>query len=129
MLVSIEEAVVAGGVGNVRPIRATPEKTPLPERVDLVFLCNVYHHLPDQDAFFRRLGGQLAPNARVAIVQALPGGIAARLFGHVTPPGRIRSDMEAAGYRLEASHDLLAGKARQSFQVFVRSEAGPLSST
>jgi trans-aconitate methyltransferase len=94
----------------------------LPERIDLAFLCNVYHHLPDQRAYFSRLAPQLAPGARVAIVEALPGGLAARLFGHVTPPERIREDMEAAGYRLDIASDLLADRARQSFQVFSRAD-------
>jgi predicted methyltransferase len=124
MLVSVEEAAAQAGLANIRPIRADPGGPALPERVDLAFLCNVYHHLPDQRAYFARLANQLAPGARVAIVEALPGGFAARLFGHVTPPTQIREQMEAAGYRLKAAPDLLGGKARQSFHVFVRADAG-----
>ena len=120
MLDGVEEAARQAGLANVRPIRTNSDGPTLPERVDLAFLCNVYHHLPDQSAYFMRLATQLAPGARVAIVEALPGGLAARLFGHVTPPERIRDQMHAAGYQLRASPDLLAGQARQSFQVFTR---------
>jgi arsenite methyltransferase len=123
MLDSIEEAAAKSGLANIRPVLADPGGPTLPERVDLAFLCNVYHHLPDQLAWFASLAGLLAPGARVAIVEALPGGLAARLFGHLTPPAQIREQMEAAGYRLKAAPDLLAGKARQSFHVFVRADA------
>ena len=129
MLGSVEEAATRAGLANVRPIRADPAGPTLPERVDLAFLCNVYHHLPDQRPWLARLSGQLAPGARVAIVEAVPGGLAARLFGHVTSPETIRQDMQAAGYEIRSSSDLLSGKARQSFQVFVRADGTPPSSS
>ena len=123
MLDSVEEAATRAGLSNIRPIRAEAGGPSLPERVDLAFLCNVYHHLPDQRGYFAALASQLAPGARVGIVEAVPGGLAARLFGHVTPPAQIREQMEAAGYRLQKAPDLLAGKARQSFHIFVREDA------
>ncbi|MBI3747910.1 MAG: class I SAM-dependent methyltransferase [Chloroflexi bacterium] len=123
MLDAIEEAAARAGLANIRPIRADGGALALSERVDLAFLCNVYHHLPDQRGYFARLAAQLAPGGRVAIVEAMPGGRMARLFGHVTPPGRIREDMQAAGYRLESAPDFLVDRVRQSFQVFTRSEA------
>ncbi|MGZ8515287.1 MAG: class I SAM-dependent methyltransferase [Candidatus Limnocylindrales bacterium] len=122
MLDAVEETAAQAGLANIRPIRAEAAGPTLPERVDLAFLCNVYHHLPDQRAYFARLAPHLAPGARVAIVEALPGGLAARLFGHVTPPDQIRDQMQAAGYRRTGAPDLLAEKAQQSFQVFVRAE-------
>ena len=123
MLDSVELAAARTGLANIRPIRGEAAGPFLPERVDLAFLCNVFHHLPDQRTYFTALESHLAPGARVAIVEALPGGLAARLFGHVTPPDQIRDKMEAAGYRLENAPDLLTGKARQSFHVFVRAQA------
>lgn len=126
MLEAVVEAAARAGLANVRPIRADDEAVTLPERIDLAFLCNVYHHLPDQRAYFSSFAGQLAPRGRVAIVEAMPGGVMARLFGHVTAPDRIRADMEAAGYRLDLAPDVIAPKVRQSFQVFVRSESSAL---
>ena len=122
MLDSVAEAAAREGLANIRPIRANAASPTLPERIDLAFLCNVFHHLPDQRAYFAGLADQLAPDARVAIVEALPGGLAARLFGHVTPPAQVRERMESAGYTLAAASDLLAGKAHQSFHVFVRAD-------
>jgi predicted methyltransferase len=123
MLDLIEESTAGAGLANVRPIRAHPDGPALPERIDLAFLCNVYHHLPDQRAYFTRLANQLAPGGRVAIIEGLPRGLAARLFGHVTPPERIQADLRAAGFELKDASTLLTGQARQSFQVFVRTSA------
>jgi ubiquinone/menaquinone biosynthesis C-methylase UbiE len=121
MLDSVEDAAARAGVANIRPIRADVGGPVLPERVDLVFLSNAYHHLTDHVQYFEWLTRQLAPGARVAILEASSNGLMARLFGHATPPAQIREELERAGYRRVANHDLLAG---QSFQVFARAEPG-----
>ena len=123
MLDAVEEAAARAGLANIRPIRADGVGPTLPERIDLAFLCNVYHHLPDQRTYFAGFAGQLAPGGRVAILEAMPGGLMARLIGHVTPPERIRQDMEAAGYRLTGAPDFLVDRVRQSFQLFARAES------
>lgn len=122
MLDAVQEAAVRAGLANIRPIRTAGDVPALPELVDLAFLCNVYHHLTDQRDYFAAFAAQLVPGGRVAVVEAMPGGLIARLFGHVTPPGQISEDMQAAGYRLESAPDFLFEKVRQSFQVFARSE-------
>ncbi|HEX5148646.1 MAG TPA: methyltransferase domain-containing protein [Candidatus Limnocylindrales bacterium] len=121
MLFSVDEVARYAGLANVRPTHAEPDGPDLPEPVDLFFLCNAYHHIPDQRHYFERLSQQLAPAGRVAIVESLADGWMARLFGHATAPERIRRDMEAAGYRLHADYPLLDG---QSYQVFRRAVAG-----
>jgi ubiquinone/menaquinone biosynthesis C-methylase UbiE len=126
MLASVEDAAERAGLSNVRSILGGDDGPNLPERVDLAFLCNVYHHLPNQRAYFAQLAPWLAPGARIAIIEAMPGGLMARLFGHVTPPERIRDDLRAVGYRLDASSDLLEPRVRQSFQLFAA--ADPASS-
>jgi ubiquinone/menaquinone biosynthesis C-methylase UbiE len=124
MLDSVEEAAAHAGLANIRLILADAGGPRLPERVDLAFMCNVYHHLPEQPAYFAALADQLTPRGRVAIVEAMTGGLAARLFGHGTPVHQVRDQMLAAGYRLESAPDLLAARAHQSFQIFVRAADG-----
>jgi arsenite methyltransferase len=105
------------GLANVVAVRADPDDPGLPEPVDLGFLVNAYHHLPDRQAWFARLAGQVKPGGRVAVVEARPSAGLLRVFGHATPPGTIRSEVEAAGWAVVAEHAFLP---RQSFLVFER---------
>jgi predicted methyltransferase len=102
------------GIGNLRTTHPGPTDAGLPESVDLVFLSHVYHHLPDQVGYFARLTRNLKAGGRVAIVEGRRQGWA-RIFGHATEPEIVRREMEAAGYRLVSSHDIVP---RESFQIF-----------
>ena len=51
----------------------------------------------------------------MAIIELAGKGWFDRWFGHFTPSEAIRSEMEAAGYRLEHNFDFLP---RQHFLVF-----------
>lgn len=105
------------GLANLEPLHARPDDPGLPDAsVDLVFVSNTYHHLPERVAYFRRLLDDLAPNGRVAIVELDGRGSGlARLFGHFTSADAIEREMAEAGYERLARHELLE---RQSFQVF-----------
>lgn len=80
--------------------------------VDLVFLANVFHHLPEPDVYFANARGILRPGGRVAIVETDRDGL---LRGHSTPPEVIEREMTEAGYALVERHAFLEW---QSFQVF-----------
>lgn len=111
----------ADGLGNVTVITATPEDPGIPEPVDLCFLSNAYHHIPDRPAYFARLARHLKPEGRLAIVEARPSGVLG-VLGHATPPETIRSEVEGAGYTLAAEPDFLP---RQGFLIFRRRAPRP----
>ncbi len=50
---------------------------------------------------------------------AVKAGLFVRLFGHFTPSSVIRSELEAAGYKLSDEYSFLP---QQSFLVFARAE-------
>jgi len=102
----------------IEPARDDPS---LPVAVDIIFLSNVYHHLADQPAYFRRAARYLEYGGRVAIVETRPIGWLTRIFGHATDPETIKAEMVAAGYELVESPDFLR---LQSFLVF-RPSANP----
>ena len=81
--------------------------------VDLIFLSNVFHHLPDQVQYFRNARATLRSGGRIAVIEVSKDSFPS---GHATPPDEIRSKFEAAGYRLAQRHEFLE---RQSFQIFV----------
>lgn len=120
MIELVEELAQENGATNVTTILATPDDPGLPDgEIDLVFTSNTYHHIEDQPAYFARLKKDLAPNARVAILDLRPDASwFVRWFGHSTEAEQIRSEMEKAGYRLQDEQDFIE---RQNFLIFVPS--------
>jgi predicted methyltransferase len=114
MLAGLAALASRPGLANVVVVKAAPEDPGLRETVDLAFLANAYHHLPDRRAYLARIAHHLEPSGRVAIIEVRPAGLR-RLLGHATSPETIRSELEAAGYTMVADLDFLA---RQSFLVF-----------
>lgn len=79
-----------------------------PGSVDVVFLCNAYHHLRNRVDYFKTASSGLKKNGRVVIVdfykKEMPVG---------PPPGHnvsrkvVLEEMEAAGYKLLDEKDFL----------------------
>jgi arsenite methyltransferase len=115
----IFKEMVARGTPNVRPVRAEPHDPKLPEPVDLVFSCNVYHDLQDRIDYFRSLASSLRPGGRVAILDFHPRGFFSGMFGHRIAKEEVRYEMEAAGYQLLNDDDVVDS---QHFQIFTKAE-------
>jgi SAM-dependent methyltransferase len=56
------------GLANLVAVQGTAADPRLPEPVDVVFVCNVYHHIDDRPAFFGRIADALAPGGRLVLV-------------------------------------------------------------
>jgi len=106
------------GLANVRPVLAADDDARLPERVDLVFTSNTYHHLENRVAYFSALRERsLAPGGRIAIIEYRP-----EVTSHATARKTIEQELTAAGFRLQKSFDYLE---RQHFLVFTEGVANP----
>lgn len=105
------------GINNVVTVLADDE-IGLPEKsVDLVFMRNVVHHLPEPATYFADLKRFLKPDSRVAIIDYKKGGgfSFTQLFGHYIEEAVLLDEMERAGYDLMARFDFLP---EQSFNIF-----------
>jgi ubiquinone/menaquinone biosynthesis C-methylase UbiE len=112
----VEQQAATLGMRQVEAILAATDDPRLPQAVDLVFVCNTYHHLSNRTDYFRRVRQALRPGGRLAIVEfTREGNWFVRTFGHSTGAETIRAELEAAGYRLAEQHDFLD---QQSFLVF-----------
>ena len=123
LLAAISEQARENGLA-IDTVQAADSRLQLPSPVDLVFLSNVYHHLPEQTRYFADVRSQLVPGGRVAILESRPDGLFARWFGHTTDPAVIRRVMGEAGYDLVASHDFVD---HRSFQIFRLSPQEPMT--
>lgn len=109
----------AAGDARVEVVEGALDDPRLPDgAIDLVFLSSVYHHVEDRVAYFARLRADLAPGARVAIVEPRASWASWWLLlppGHGVAVPAMRAEMAQAGYRPVASHDFLPA---HSFEVF-----------
>ncbi len=112
MLSYLAERVRDEQRANVEVVEAVPDDSRLPAAsVDLIFLCNTYHHLSDRVPYFDALRARLRPGGRVAIVEYRSGN-------HGTSPDLIRGELTRAGYAEVKEETFLS---EQSFLIFTPS--------
>jgi len=95
------------GLQNVTSIAGAPDDPRLPEKVDLIIMVDVYHHIGHRMRYFRKLQASLKPGGRVAIIDFKmdsPDGPpkAARIA-----PDRVKAELGNAGYALVQEHSFL----------------------
>jgi SAM-dependent methyltransferase len=103
------------GLKNIVAIQAGPDRTNLPEPVDVVLVVDTYHHIPGRVGYFAALKKLMKPGARLAIVD----------FKKDSPEGpppefrftaeEITAELGKAGFSLQTRHDFLP---RQLFLVY-----------
>jgi ubiquinone/menaquinone biosynthesis C-methylase UbiE len=106
------------GLDNVAFVLAKKGDMALPEgSLDLVFLRNVFHHLPEPGKYFGDLKRSLKPKGKVAIIEhkKKAGFSFVALFKHYTPSEDIVTRLEDAGYFPVESFDFLP---EQTFNMF-----------
>ena len=114
----IRDSAKEKGLDNVETVLVTEDNLTLPERsLDLVFMRNVCHHLPNRVEYFRKLRRLLKPEGRIAIIEYRSSGHFSfrKMFGHYVPQEIIIKEMNEAGYRLKEDLDFLP---EQSFTIF-----------
>ena len=105
------------GLHNIVPVLASLDDPHFPpERLNLVFIADTYHHLENRVEYMRRLARCLAPGGRVVLIDYKPGALE-----HGPPPehklaaGVMEHELQLAGYVRVESFDLLP---EQDFQVW-----------
>lgn len=100
-------------------ILARPDSPKLPaDSTNLIFLCNVYHHLEDRAAYFSNVKSALKAGGRVAIVDFYHderSGNVGFPKKHLVPRETVLDEMTKAGYKLVKEHSFLP---RQYFLEF-----------
>jgi arsenite methyltransferase len=105
------------GLDNIHMILASRESPNLPEKIDLIFLRNVYHHISNRVEYFTKLKESLRPDGRIAIVEHNRGGRFSfhRIFERRVTRETVVEEMTKAGYSILENIDFLSD---QSFTIF-----------
>jgi predicted methyltransferase len=115
MVKHLEQRARREGLPNLKAVASTPSDARVPQEADLVLFVDVYHHIADREAYFKRLAASLKRDGRVAIIDF-------RLDSPQGPPKRarvapenVKAELTKAGYALAAEHSFLP---YQYFLVF-----------
>jgi cyclopropane fatty-acyl-phospholipid synthase-like methyltransferase len=113
----IRKNTVEKELDNVHVILSDKESPALPEKIDLIFLRNVYHHISNRVEYFTKLKESLKPDGRIAIVEHNRGGRFSlrRIFERRVIRETVVEEMTKAGYNMSEVMDFLPD---QSFTVF-----------
>jgi len=87
-------------LSNLVSILGEPDDPKIPERADLVFICDTYHHIRDRGDYFENLKQYIQTEGRLVVVDFklgdLPVGPPDK---HKLAPDVVREELTGAGYR------------------------------
>lgn len=115
-----QRAAREGLTPRLSGVLGTADDPRIPEPVDLIFICNTYHHIERRPEYFRRLADRLRPGGRIVVVDFKAGEIpVGPPEAQRVPPPQLRRELESAGYREVAldtttlPHQYIASYARR----------------
>ncbi|HEY3131434.1 MAG TPA: class I SAM-dependent methyltransferase [Acidobacteriota bacterium] len=85
-------------ITNVRTVLAATNDPKLPEKVDLIFLCDTVHHIANPDRYVSKLPSYLKRGGRIAVIdfrEHWPAGHESMSF----TPEQLQGWMNAAGMK------------------------------
>lgn len=118
VLQELRDEVRERGYTNITVVRGEFDDPLLPDgEIDLVFVCNTYHHIDGQTAYFDRLRTDLEPEGRVALLEVTDDPLVKLVVpsGHWTRVEVMRQEMGSAHYRRLEGFEYLP---LQSFEIF-----------
>ncbi len=96
----IEDAKKLGLTNYTAKVVKTDDPELVPGSVDVIFLCNTYHHISDRVEYFQRALKGLKPNGRVISVDFYKNIDFGPPRDHKIAKEVVLSEMKKAGYKL-----------------------------
>ncbi|OGA14458.1 MAG: hypothetical protein A3H32_17920 [Betaproteobacteria bacterium RIFCSPLOWO2_02_FULL_63_19] len=115
MVKYLAERAKRDGMQNVIAVQGAPDDARLPAKADLVLMVDVFHHIADRGAYFRKLRNALKPGGRLAIIDYTKDApMGPPVSERITPDG-VKAELRAAGYAPVKEHEFLP---HQYFLIF-----------
>jgi ubiquinone/menaquinone biosynthesis C-methylase UbiE len=108
LLAIVKEKATATSISNIETIVAGASDPKVPEPVDLLFVCDTMHHLPNQAEYVKQFAKLLKPGGRVAVIDFKEGNWPAGHESFKVTPAQVDEWMQAAGLTRAAAHEFLA---------------------
>jgi SAM-dependent methyltransferase len=119
MVKYLAERAQREGRKNLIAVAAKPDDPRLPDKIDLLLLVDVYHHIDGRERYLRRLRPALKPGGRIAIIDFRLDSAEGPPRQARIAPQQVKAELAKAGYALYEEHGFLP---RQYFLVFQAAE-------
>ena len=117
MVKYLAERAKRDGLSNLSAIAGAADDARLPDKVDLVLLVDVYHHIQQRESYFRRLAQALKPGGRVVIIDFNAKSKIGPPPAQRIAPKSVAAEMVIAGYRLVGEQHFLPNQYFLSFEM------------
>lgn len=117
LLAIVKEKAAGVSVANIETIVAGATDPKVPEPVDLLFICDTMHHLPNQAEYVKQFAKLLKPGGRVAVIDFKEGNWPAGHESFKITPAQVDEWMQAAGLTRAAAHEFLATNFFNVYQL------------
>lgn len=126
----VEAKAKKAGVENITFVKAAQRSSNLaPESLDLVFMCDVFHHVEYPRTYLASLYAALEPGGRMAVIDyvAEEGKSERWVLDHVrASPAEFRAEFEAAGFVFEDAPGVLE---ENFFHIYSKPESHRVEET
>lgn len=119
MIRHIHHKVLTEGIPNVKVVLADPKDPSVDPAADVVFVCDVIHHVRERQAWLRKLAAEMKPGARLVVIEFKEGKLPEG------PPEAVKiskaklvSMLEGVGFSLQADEPKLL--PYQTFLTFTK---------
>jgi len=105
----IQQRATKAGHKHVTTVKATARSAELPPgELDLVFMCDAYHHVEQPAAYLESLHAALRDGGRLVIIDYKRGEEGTWRYGHIrAEPHEFAAEIEAAGFVLDREVEVL----------------------
>ncbi len=123
MVRHVHHKVLAENVRNVKAVLADPKDPGIDPAADVVFVCDVLHHVEAREAWLAKLASEMRPGARLVVVEFKEGKLPEGPPEAVKiPKAKLVSMLERAGFSVRSDEPALL--PYQTFLTFTRNAAG-----
>jgi len=116
MVAYVSNRAKAAGLKNVETCLTFADKpVTLPEKADVIFIADTYHHIPNRDEYFLQLRQSLKPDGELVIIDFKLESPEGPPIEHRIQPQDVTEELKEAGFEQKKSIEILP---YQYFLVF-----------
>lgn len=117
MVTYLQQRSQREGLKNHTALLVTNQFPSLPEKCDLIFMVDTYHHIQDRTNYFKAGLNEMTINGKVAIIDFTMDSLIGPKKNHRISKAQVVQELSDAGYALEKD---IAGLPNQYFLIFKR---------